>query len=267
MIEHISTVCMDDEQGAYDMTRHILGLGHRAVGFIGGQAGQSSARERLRGHKRAMVEEGRSDQPEHFIVEGDFSYRSGLAAAERLLRLERRPTAIFASNDDTAAAVIAAANRMSLRVPQDLTVCGFDDSEMATTVWPELTTIHQPIQAMARAGVGFFKTSSGRRTRVTSSRSGTVSWTTGWFGGSPTQRFASIGADLVAEFSIERAGSKVRVGYREQSRFYDLDPSGAPHGPRDRGRARRDDALRSVTLPWTEFVAASLPRKAWTGCS
>ena len=90
---------------------------------------------------------------EQLIAQGDFSYRSGLEAAERLLDGAEPPTAIFASNDDMAAAAIAVAHRRGLDVPRDLAICGFDDTALATTVWPGLTTVHQPIAGMARAAV------------------------------------------------------------------------------------------------------------------
>ena len=82
-----------------------------------------------------------------------FTYRSGLLAARELLSHPTRPTAIFASNDDMAAAVVAVAHGMHLHVPDDIAVCGFYDTPVATTVWPELTTIHQPITEMARSAV------------------------------------------------------------------------------------------------------------------
>ena len=88
-----------------------------------------------------------------YIAQGYFTYRSGLDAAEHILALPDAPTAIFASNDDMAAATVAIAHRGGLDVPGDLTVCGFDDTSLATTIWPELTTIRQPISAMSRAAV------------------------------------------------------------------------------------------------------------------
>ena len=90
---------------------------------------------------------------EALVTHGLFSYQSGLDAAEQLLALADPPTAIFSSNDDMAAATVAVAHRRGLDVPGDLTVCGFDDSALATTIWPELTTIHQPIADMSRAAV------------------------------------------------------------------------------------------------------------------
>jgi LacI family transcriptional regulator len=86
------------------------------------------------------------------VAQGYFTYRSGMEAAERLLdRFD--PTAIFASNDDMAAATTAVAHRKGLEVPGDISIVGFDDTPLATTVWPELTTIRQPIADMAREAV------------------------------------------------------------------------------------------------------------------
>jgi LacI family transcriptional regulator len=87
------------------------------------------------------------------IAQGFFSYRSGLAAAEQLLDAKYPPTAIFASNDDMAAATVAVAHKRGLEVPGDLSVCGFDDTALAMAIWPELTTICQPIADMARAAI------------------------------------------------------------------------------------------------------------------
>jgi LacI family transcriptional regulator len=87
------------------------------------------------------------------IEQGYFTFRSGLDAAAKLLNRPEPPTAIFASNDDMAAAVISVAHRRGLHVPADLTVVGFDDTAPATTVWPELTTIRQPVSEMAAAAL------------------------------------------------------------------------------------------------------------------
>ena len=86
------------------------------------------------------------------VAQGYFTYRSGMEAAERLFG-HYNPTAIFASNDDMAAATVAVAHRRGLEVPGDVAVAGFDDTPLATTVWPELTTVRQPIADMAREAV------------------------------------------------------------------------------------------------------------------
>jgi LacI family transcriptional regulator len=140
------SVRIDDRQAAYDMTRHLLELGHRRISFIIGNPDQSSSAERLSGFHAAIREENATST---HVTQGDFSYASGLVAGERLLDLPEPPTAIFASNDDMAAAVVSVAHRRHLEVPGDLTVVGFDDSTAATTLWPPLTTIRQPVQGLA----------------------------------------------------------------------------------------------------------------------
>jgi len=148
----VSAVRIDDYDGALTMTRHLLSIGHRDIAFIMGDPKHTPAQLRYKAFVDAMAEAGLT-VPSTRIAQGMFTYRSGLAAARELLSQKKRPTAVFASNDDMAAAVIAVAYGMHLRVPEDLAVCGFDDTPVATTVWPELTTIHQPIADMARAAV------------------------------------------------------------------------------------------------------------------
>jgi LacI family transcriptional regulator len=146
-------VTIDDMAAARDMTRHLIELGHRRIGFITGHTNQTASALRQAGFEAALDEAGIAVERE-LIRQGDFSYRSGLDAAEALFALEPRPTAIFASNDDMAAAAVATAHRHGLGVPADISICGYDDTAMATTIWPELTTIRQPVAEMARAATG-----------------------------------------------------------------------------------------------------------------
>lgn len=148
---------IDDREAAATMMRHIMGLGHRRIGFITGDPNLSASAQRYEGYASALREAGLPLDPA-LVADGLFSYRSGLDAAERLLAVDDRPTAIFASNDDMAAATVAVAHRHGIDVPGDLTVCGFDDTTMSTAIWPELTTIHQPIADMARAAVDLLVT-------------------------------------------------------------------------------------------------------------
>jgi LacI family transcriptional regulator len=97
------------------------------------------------------------------VIQGFFTYKSGLEATEKLLARKRMPTAIFASNDDMAAAAISVAHRRGMEVPRDISVVGFDDTPTATTVWPELTTIRQPIAAMAASSIELLLRSIRRR--------------------------------------------------------------------------------------------------------
>lgn len=142
-------ITINDEAAAYAMTTHLIAQGHSRIGFIAGAPNQTASALRLSGYQRALREAG-LPIADALITQGDFTYRSGLNATEALLALPEPPSAIFASNDDMAAAAIAVAHRHRLEVPLQLSVCGFDDSAMATTIWPEITTIHQPVAAMAR---------------------------------------------------------------------------------------------------------------------
>ncbi len=148
----VGAVSVDDYEAAHAMTRHLINLGHHRIGFVVGHPNQTASARRLEGYRAAIAEQG-ADASEELVVQGMFTYRSGLDAAEHLLALEERPTAIFASNDDMAAACVAVAHRLGLDVPGDLTVAGFDDTALATTIWPELTTVRQPIAGMAREAV------------------------------------------------------------------------------------------------------------------
>lgn len=149
---HLSSVNIDHRAAAAMMTAHLIALGHRRIGFITGNADQSAGALRLHGYLDALAEAGLASEQD-LIVPGLFSYRSGVEAAQRLLALPDRPTAIFASNDDMAVAAVSVAHRTGLDVPQDITVVGFDDAPLAVTTWPELTTIHQPIADMSREAV------------------------------------------------------------------------------------------------------------------
>ena len=145
-------VRIDDHAAAVAMTRHILSLGHKRIGFIIGNPDQTASAQRFAGYQSALAEAGIAVE-KSLIAQGLFTYRSGLKAAEQLLNVAKPPTAIFASNDDMAAATVAIAHRHHLDVPKGLTVCGFDDTEFSRSIWPELTTIHQPIADMSRAAM------------------------------------------------------------------------------------------------------------------
>ena len=143
-----SSICVriNDRQAAYEMACHLLSLGHRRIGFIVGNPDQAASAERLAGFFAAVRE---FEGVETHIAQGDFSFSSGLAAAAELLDRDPAPTAIFASNDDMAAAVVSVAHRRHMDVPEQLTVVGFDDTIPAVTLWPPLTTVHQPVRKLA----------------------------------------------------------------------------------------------------------------------
>jgi LacI family transcriptional regulator len=158
---------IDDFAAAAAMTRHIIELGHRRIGFICGSPDQLASAERSRGYRSALAKAG-IELDEALVAQGLFTYRSGLIACESLLELPDPPTAVFASNDDMAAAAVSVAHRRHLDVPHDFTVCGFDDTHLARSIWPELTTVRQPISDMARAATTLLiELARGRRRATT----------------------------------------------------------------------------------------------------
>ncbi|MCQ8186109.1 LacI family DNA-binding transcriptional regulator [Parvularcula maris] len=143
---------IDDERAALLMTRHLIGLGHRRIAFIAGPEGDFQSAERRRGFERAL-DEANLPTDQALIAGGAYTYRSGMDAAASILSAAAPPTAIFAANDDMAAGAVAEAHRRGLRVPEQLSVAGFDDTSLASTIWPSLTTVHQPIAEMASRAV------------------------------------------------------------------------------------------------------------------
>ncbi|MDV6332485.1 LacI family DNA-binding transcriptional regulator [Asticcacaulis sp. 201] len=148
----VSCVTIDDFKAAKAMTRRLIELGHRRIAFIKGHPNAYASQIRYDGFLAAMAKSG-LEVDDNFVGQGYFTYRSGFDAAERLLSHKDKPTAIFASNDDMAAGAVAAAHRIGLDVPDQVTVVGFDDTAMASSVWPELTTVRQPISDMAGLAV------------------------------------------------------------------------------------------------------------------
>lgn len=146
------TVRVDDRAAARAMTDLLIAQGHRRIGFIAGPESHSSTAARREGYRESLEAHGLPIEPE-LIVGGEFTFESGLDAAAALLDLAAPPGAIFACSDDLAAAVISVGARRDLRIPQDLAVAGFDDTPIAIKVWPTLTTVRQPIAAMAEAAV------------------------------------------------------------------------------------------------------------------
>lgn len=144
----MTTVRVDDRGAAHAITRLLIQQGHQRIGFITGPPSHSSSAARWAGYEAALRDSDLKASAE-LVAIGAFTFESGLAAAEQLLNLKRPPTAIFAGNDDMAAAVVSLAHRRSLRVPGDLAVAGFDDTPIAIKIWPALTTVRQPIAELA----------------------------------------------------------------------------------------------------------------------
>lgn len=145
-------VDIDEEGAAFAMTEHLIGLGHRDIGFIEGIPSHAATPKRRAGFLSAMHRAGLPVDTSR-IVPGDFTFKGGIEGGEALLRPKKRPTAIFASNDDMALGVSAAAAKLEIAVPSQLAIAGFDDGPTARVAWPPITTIRQPVGEMAAAAV------------------------------------------------------------------------------------------------------------------
>jgi LacI family transcriptional regulator len=143
-------VASNDREAVRSATEHLVGEGHRLIGLIAGPHGFRSAAERRQGFEDGLADAG-IRLPRSLIAQGNYTFESGIAAAEKLLDLSPRPTAIFASNDEMAAGVIHVARERGIAVPDELSVMGFDDTPIAGHIWPPLTTVRWPIVSMARA--------------------------------------------------------------------------------------------------------------------
>ena len=143
-------VASNDREAVRGAVEHLIAAGHRRIGFVTGPHGFRSAIERQKGYEEALEAAG-LPVLRTLMVGGDYLFESGMRAAERLLDLSPRPTAVFASNDEMAAGVLHVARERGLNVPQDLSIIGFDDTSIAAHLWPPLTTVRWPIITMARA--------------------------------------------------------------------------------------------------------------------
>jgi LacI family transcriptional regulator len=140
----VDTVMTNHAQGGSLATQHLINLGHRRIACIAGNSEVSPSAERLKGYRRSL-EDNNLAHDERLVVKGDFQYESGYEATTRLLALEDPPSAVFACNDLMAVGCISAARQLGLRVPDELSVVGFDDVRLASFTNPPLTTIAQPI--------------------------------------------------------------------------------------------------------------------------
>ena len=138
-----------DRRGGEQAARHLIELGHRRIGFISGPPTFRSSHERRAGLEDGLAEAGLTLKPE-FVAEGAYTFESGVAAGTALLSRSERPTAVFCANDEMAAGLLQAARRAEINVPQDLSVIGFDDFQVAQQVWPTLTTLRTPTRDIGR---------------------------------------------------------------------------------------------------------------------
>ncbi|HEY0445234.1 MAG TPA: LacI family DNA-binding transcriptional regulator [Allosphingosinicella sp.] len=143
-------VASNDREAVREAAAYLIEQGHRLIGLIEGPHGFRSAAERRLGFEDAL-KKAKIKLPRSLIADGNYTFESGIAAADKLLDLSPRPTAIFASNDEMAAGVVYAARQRGITVPDELSVIGFDDTAIAAHIWPPLTTVRWPIISMARS--------------------------------------------------------------------------------------------------------------------
>ena len=166
-VEGGDAVFIDNQGAAAAMTRHLLALGHRRIGFIAGHTGFAASARRMHGFTSALQAAGIAIDP-LLIRPGIYDFASGQAAAAALLALPEPPSAIFAANDDMAAGALATAHRLGVKVPEQLSIAGFDDTALAPVVWPALTTIRQPVRRLGyeAADLLFAATPGGVRRQI-----------------------------------------------------------------------------------------------------
>ncbi|NEZ04865.1 LacI family transcriptional regulator [Wenzhouxiangella sp. XN201] len=140
-------VAIDDRMAAAMVVEHLTGLGHDRIGFVTGPANHGAASARLEGYRMGLARAEIDYDPE-LVFEGRFDLESGRRAAAYFLDMTQRPTAIFASNDEMAAGLLQVALDRGCRVPEQLSVAGYDDTPISRAVWPALTTVRQPIRPM-----------------------------------------------------------------------------------------------------------------------
>jgi len=142
------TVSMNDRESSAEMTRYLASLGHKDIAFLTGHPEHKAVKNRFLGYQDGLRDSG-LDFSENLVEAGDNSILSGEACAAKLLERKNRPTAIFAANDDMAAGVVRVADRMGINIPGELSVAGCDDVALAQQIYPALTTLRQPLAAMA----------------------------------------------------------------------------------------------------------------------
>ncbi|HBF79535.1 MAG TPA: LacI family transcriptional regulator [Streptomyces sp.] len=148
-----ASLAFDNRGGARRLTEHLLELGHRRIGYVAGPLERTTTRHRLEGHREAMKAAGLHGDEESLTVHGPYDRRSGYDATRQLLARESEVTAVVAANDTVALGACAAVRDHGLRIPEDVSVAGFDDLPFSVDAMPALTTVRLPLaEAGARAG-------------------------------------------------------------------------------------------------------------------
>ncbi|MCL1138939.1 LacI family DNA-binding transcriptional regulator [Shewanella pneumatophori] len=141
-------VLVNDRSGAISITQHLIDLGHKNIAFLSGDHEHESTKERLAGFKQALLDNELAIN-EDFIIDGKYSFESGVQGAKDLLKQKIRPSAIVACNDEIAAGALFAARLEGVDIPAEISIVGFEDSPFSRQTWPKLTTVHQPNEEIA----------------------------------------------------------------------------------------------------------------------
>jgi LacI family transcriptional regulator len=147
-----TSIRVDNIGGAKQVTQHLIELGHQRIAIIRGDIGNEDADQRLAGYL-AVLKNAKIKAIPEYIVNGDFTEQTGYRAAQQLLSLRNRPTAIFASNDEMAIGVLRCLRENKVAVPKEIAVAGFDDIQIANLIHPSLTTVHINISELGSLGV------------------------------------------------------------------------------------------------------------------
>ena len=141
-------VYVDDRKSAYNITQHLIDLGHERIAFLSGEMSHHSSIERLNGYHDALKDNGIKPR-KRLVIDGQYSFESGVEGTEKLLGFKNKPTAIFASNDEIAAGAVFQCRLQGVAIPQQISIVGFENSPYARQTRPKLTTADQPNESIA----------------------------------------------------------------------------------------------------------------------
>lgn len=149
--QNVSCILSDDIRGAHKATHHLVEMGHVRIAHIKGKPEFRTTEKRLQGYRQALEESG-IEFREEYCVPGNFDLESGYFAMCKILDLSDRPTAVYCANDDMAIGAMKAIREAGLRVPEDISLVGYDDNGVSAYQWPPLTTVKRPIEQIAEEG-------------------------------------------------------------------------------------------------------------------
>lgn len=143
-------VYINDRSASFAITEYLVGLGHKDIAFICGDPEHKSSHERFEGYQQALAQNKIALNGD-FVVDGEYSFESGVNGAKHLLSLNKKPSAIFASNDEIAAGALFACRLEGIDIPKQISIVGFENSPFSRQTWPKLTTAAQPTTEIARS--------------------------------------------------------------------------------------------------------------------